>query len=128
MPPLDDAREQLINHVAAAGIDFVHLQFTDIPGAIKNVTVPAARLRASLERGVWFDGSAVEGMARVAESDLYLRPDPSTFTILPWEQVPTARLLCDLCRPDGSPFPADPRQALKAALAEAAELGYDYRV
>jgi glutamine synthetase len=125
---MNEPREQLIGQIQAAGVDFVHLQFTDIPGAIKSVAVPASRLRRTLERGVWFDGSAVEGLARVAESDLYLRPDPATFSILPWASVPTARLLCDLCRPDGSPFQADPRQALKTALAAAAELGYDYRV
>ncbi len=126
--PADEQHEQLLEHIKAAGVDFVHLQFTDVPGAIKSVTIPASRLRRCLEEGVWFDGSAVEGMARVAESDLYLRPDPSTFALLPWEQRPTARLICDLCLPNGEPFEADPRHQLKSVLQEAAELGFDYRV
>jgi len=111
-----------------AGIEFVQLQFTDIPGALKSVTIPADRLEACLERGLWFDGSAVEGMARTVESDLYLRPDPATLAILPWESRPTARLICDLHHPGGAPFLADPRRALKTALEGAAELGFDYRI
>ena len=125
---IDERHERLLDQVRRANVEFVHFQFTDIPGAIKSVAIPVSRLPASLERGVWFDGSSVEGMARFAESDLYLRPDPTTFTLLPWDTRPTGRLLCDICLPDGSPYPADPRQALKRALAEAAELGYDYRV
>jgi len=125
---IDERHERLLDQIRRANVEFVHFQFTDIPGAIKSVAIPASRLQASLERGVWFDGSSVEGTARFAESDLYLRPDPTTFALLPWDARPTGRLLCDICLPDGSAYPADPRQALKRALAEAAELGYDYRV
>src|SRR5579863_4222367 len=110
------------------GAEFVHLQFTDIPGTIKGVSIPAERLGACFADGVWFDGSSVEGLARLAESDLYLVPDPTTFAILPWERVRTARIICDLQTPERHPFVADPRQVLKRALASAAERGYDYRV
>lgn len=117
-----------IERLEADGIEFVQLQFTDIPGTIKSVTIPAGRLAAVLEKGLWFDGSSVEGLARIAESDLYLRPDPATIAVLPWERRPTARLICDLYQPDGTPFGADPRRALRGAVASAAELGFVYRV
>jgi glutamine synthetase len=112
----------------AAGIEVVHLQFTDVPGAIKSLTIPSSRLERTLQHGAWFDGSSVEGLARTAESDLFLQPDPTTFAVVPWETTPTARLICDVHLPGGAPFSADPRHALKSVLAEAAELGFEYRV
>ncbi len=124
----DEQRNKLLEQIKTAGVDIVYLQFTDIAGAIKTLTIPASRLFAALDEGVWFDGSCVEGVTRVAESDLYLRPDPSTFVLLPWEATPAARMICDLVLPDGTPFPADPRNAMKSVLAEAAELGFEYRV
>src|SRR5438270_9963823 len=119
---------QLIERARAAGVEVVHLQFTDVPGSIKSLTIPVSRLERTLEHGAWFDGSSVEGMARTAESDLYLRPEPESFAVLPWESTPTARLICDVCLPGGAPFAADPRQALKTVLVEARELGFEYRV
>src|SRR5207244_1879568 len=91
---------------------------------------PPARPHPSrtVENGAWFDGSSIEGMARTAESDLYLLPEPDSFALLPWETTPTARLICDVRLPGGEPFQADPRQALKSVLAEALELGFAYRV
>lgn len=109
-------------------VRFVRLQFTDIPGASKGVTIPADRLAAALDDGVWFDGSAVEGLARVAEHDLYLRPDVDTYALVPWESGRTARFIADLHFPNGEPFKADPRRALKTVLADTAALGFDYRV
>ncbi len=123
-----DGRVTLVDRVKAAGIEVIHLQFADVPGSIKSLTIPASRLERALADGAWFDGSSVEGLARSAESDLFLRPDPTTFAILPWETTPTARLICDICLPGGAPFPADSRQALKGVLAETAELGFEYRV
>ncbi len=117
-----------VERAHGAGIQVVHLQFIDVPGAIKSLTIPASRLERTLQHGAWFDGSSVEGLARTAESDLLLRPDSSTFAVVPWEQTPTARLICDVHLPGGATFAADPRQALKAVLAEAAELGFEYRV
>src|SRR5438128_6747913 len=104
---------ELIEHARAEGVEVVHLQFTDVPGSIKSLTIPASRLERTLQNGAWFDGSSVEGLARIAESDLYLQPNPDTFAVLPWDSTPTARLICDVCLPGGAPFPADPRQALK---------------
>lgn len=123
-----ESAEAVFERARQAGVEMVHLQFTDVPGTIKSLTVPASRLKRTLVEGAWFDGSSVEGLARVAESDLYLQPDLASFAVLPWETTPTGRLICDLCLPGGAPFPADPRQVLRGVLAEAAELGYSYRV
>ncbi len=120
-------RSAVLDRIRRETITFVQLEFTDIPGASKSVTIPAEKLEATLDEGLWFDGSAVEGLARVAEHDLYLRPDLSTFAVVPWLERPSARIICDLHFPDGSPFLADPRRALKRALAETAELGFAYR-
>jgi glutamine synthetase len=118
----------IVERARAAEIEVVHLQFTDVPGSIKSLTIPSSRLERTLQHGAWFDGSSVEGLARVAESDLFLQPDAATFAVVPWETTPTARLICDVHLPGGAPFSADPRQALKVVLAEAAERGFDYRV
>jgi glutamine synthetase len=124
------------------GIRYIDLQFTDVVGAVKSITIPANELRGALESGIWFDGSALEGYARLAESDMHLRPDPSTFAVLPWmsgsiSPVPgtapgldsnasTARLICDIYTPDGQPFGGDARAVLRRAIAQAAEMGFNY--
>jgi glutamine synthetase len=109
-------------------IKFIDLQFTDVVGQVKNVTIPAHQLRAALDNGVWFDGSSIEGFARVAESDMHLRPDPSTFRLIPWltDEDATARLICDVFTPDGQPFPGDPRSILRRVIDEAAQMGFCY--
>jgi glutamine synthetase len=122
------SRDDVLEAARAAGVELVHLQFTDVPGTIKSLTIPVSRLVRAFDDGVWFDGSSVEGLARVAERDLYLRPDPTTFAVLPWEGTPSARLICDLGLPGGAPFSADPRAVLQAAVAHAAEQGFGYRV
>jgi glutamine synthetase len=111
-----------------AKIKFIDLQFTDVAGVVKNVTIPAHELTEALEKGIWFDGSSIEGFARVAESDMHLRPDPATFSVLPWlsGEDATARLICDVYTPDEQPFLGDPRAVLKRALASAEELGFRY--
>ncbi|MBV9169237.1 MAG: glutamine synthetase [Chloroflexi bacterium] len=126
--PQTSTPQDVLSAAQAAGVELVHLQFTDVPGAIKSISIPASRLQRVLQDGAWFDGSAVEGLARVAERDLYLRPDPTTFAVLPWEATPTARLICDLGLPGGTPFKADPRAVLHDALARAREGGLCYRV
>jgi glutamine synthetase len=123
-----EAVERVVQAARDKGVEFVHLQFTDVPGSIKGVSVPVERLTNCFTDGVWFDGSSVEGLARLAESDLYLRPDPTTFAIIPWERPTTGRLLCDLVTPDGVAFAADPRNVLRRTVADATELGYAYRV
>lgn len=121
------AVERNIAEAAARGVRFCNLEFTDVVGMAKAVTIPTQRLTESLEYGRWFDGSSIEGFARVVESDMYLRPDPTTFAIIPWEPT-RARIVCDIVRPDGEPFEGDPRSRLRVAIAHAARLGLRYEV
>jgi glutamine synthetase len=110
-------------------VKFIHLQFTDVVGIVKGITIPHDQLSSALNNGVWFDGSSIQGFARIAESDMYLMPDPSTFQVIPWESAEdavTARMICDVFTPTGEPFPGDPRRVLKQALAQAAEMGFVY--
>jgi glutamine synthetase len=122
----------VLAQAARTGVRSVELQFTDIAGALKSVTIPVGQLESALLRGTGFDGSAVEGIVRVAERDLVLRPDPGTFATLPWEQAsahgPSARLMCDLYTPGGERFAGDPRYALQRAADEAAQRGLTYLV
>jgi len=126
----EDLNKKALDKAEEDGVKFIQLQFTDIHGAIKSVTIPIHKLAESLEKGTWFDGSSIEGFTRIAESDMYLKPDPSTYAILPWEtrEEATARLICDVYTPDGKPFEGDPRYILKRAMKEAEELGYEYKV
>jgi glutamine synthetase len=120
--------KELLERARADDVKFISLQFTDILGTIKSITIPRERLDEALTRGVWFDGSSIEGFARIYESDMVLRPDPATYRVLPWS-VPErrrARIICDLFRPDGTEFAGDPRTILRWALARAAERGYTF--
>ena len=119
---------QLLDQVKADGVMFVSLQFTDIIGNIKSVTIPVGRLEEALERGVWFDGSSIYGFARICEADMFLVPDPNTYRVLPWSRPERlrARLLCDVHGPDGEPFKGDPRSVLKRAVARVDEMGYHF--
>ncbi|MGD9147598.1 MAG: glutamine synthetase family protein [Anaerolineae bacterium] len=121
-------KQQIIERVADDAIEFISLQFTDILGVVKSVTIPVTELEIVLEGGQWFDGSSVLGFARIAESDMYLVPDLETYAIIPWNRggSPTARLICDVYTPTGEPFPGDPRYVLKRALARAEAMGYVY--
>jgi glutamine synthetase len=109
-------------------VKFVSLQFTDIMGVPKNVTVPLHKLADAIEHGVWFDGSSIDGFARVHESDMYLQPDLATFRTIPSEESTstTARVICGVFTPDGSEFTGDPRFVLRRNLAAAAEIGYAF--
>ena len=117
----------LIARVESEGVEFINLHFTDILGTLKAVTVPTRALGEACRRGVWFDGSSIEGFARIHESDMVLRPDLSTYAVLPWGPR-QARLICDVCQPDGSPFPGDPRQVLRQGLERIAVRGLTYYV
>jgi glutamine synthetase len=122
-------KEQIVDLVKDQQIDFLNLQFTDIVGIIKNITIPATQLKDALDHGVWFDGSSIEGFARIAESDMYLQLDLDTYALIPWESEAdfrTARFICDVFTPNGDPFAGDPRRALKNVLAEAADMGYKF--
>ncbi|MBU4311078.1 type I glutamate--ammonia ligase [bacterium] len=111
-------------------VEFLYLLFTDIAGTPKKVTIQAAQLEDALAHGVWFDGSSIEGFARICESDMLLRPDIDTFVILPWsgEAGRAAQMICDIYTPEEKPFPGDPRGCLKRTIAEAKKLGYTYQV
>ncbi len=123
-----DLTADILAQTQQKNIRFVDLQFTDVVGVVKNVTIPAHELPAALENGIWFDGSSIEGFARVAESDMHLRPDPSTFAIIPWltGDDATARLICDVFTPDGQPFLGDPRSILRRVINDAAQMGFGY--
>src|SRR5579859_1779786 len=124
----DQSPDDVLRQVEEHDVRFVNLQFTDITGAVKSVTIPQEHLADSIEHGTWFDGSSIEGFARIAESDMYLKPDVRTFRIIPWERGDntTARVICQVYTPNGQPFPGDPREVLIRALREAEELGFDF--
>ena len=121
---------KVLERVKKDDIKFITLQFTDLLGVIKEVIIPVEELEDALTDGVWFDGSSIEGFARIQESDLFLKPDPATYAVVPWltEDGKTARLVCDIYRSDGKPFEGDPRFILKQATAEAAKAGFVYNV
>ena len=120
------ATQSVLDRVQKEKVRFVNLQFTDVLGVVKSVTIPAAQLEDCVQHGKWFDGSSIEGFARIAESDMYLMPDMSTFQVIPWErgENTTARVICDVYTPDGQVFEGDPRRVLARNLAEAARLGW----
>jgi glutamine synthetase len=120
----------LIARVQEDGVRFISLQFTDILGTIKSVTIPVGRLEEALEQGTWFDGSSIEGFARIYESDMVLIPDPVTYQVLPWSEPERrrARLLCDVYGSDAQPSPSAPRVVLERMLVRATERGYVYNV
>jgi glutamine synthetase len=120
--------EDVLRRADEENVRFVNLQFTDINGTVKSVTIPVHQFADSVEHGTWFDGSSIEGFARIAESDMYLLPDVDTFQIVPWERGDntTARVICRVFTPNGEPFPGDPREVLLQALREAEEMGFDY--
>ncbi|MBU0628621.1 MAG: type I glutamate--ammonia ligase [Nanoarchaeota archaeon] len=122
--------EEILKIAEEEKVKFVQLQFTDMHGTIKAVTIPVHKLKESLEKGTWFDGSSIEGFTRIAESDMFLKPDNSTYAVLPWEpeNKKVARLICDVYTPDGKPFEGDPRHILKKVLKEASDMGFKYNV
>lgn len=125
---MDKQAEFVLRTIEERDIRFVRLWFTDVLGTLKSVSIAPAELEGAFEEGIGFDGSAIEGFARVHESDMLAKPDPSTFAILPWrnEGPGVARLFCDILMPDGSPSYADPRHVLKRTLTRAADLGFSF--
>ncbi len=124
-------KEYVLEQVRANNVRFVKMWFTDILGYLKSFAITVDELELSLEEGQGFDGSSIQGFARIDESDMVAMPDPSTFTILPWrptEDGAVARMFCDIVRPDGTPYECDPRYVLKRNLARAAKLGYPFYV
>lgn len=119
-------REAIYQLVKENHVKFIRLQFTDIFGTIKNVEIPVTQLDKALDNKMMFDGSSIHGFVRIEESDMYLHPDLDTFVVFPWtaEKGKVARLICDIYRPDGTPFAADPRNNLKRILKEMEALGF----
>jgi len=108
-------------------VRFVRLWFTDVLGYLKSVAVAPGELEGAFAEGIGFDGSAVEGFARVYEADMIAKPDPSTFQLMPLRgEAAVGRMFCDILMPDGSPSYADPRHVLKRALGRAANLGFSF--
>lgn len=123
------AKEELIRKVEEMDIEFIHLQFTDIMGIMKNVSITAEQLEKALDGKIMFDGSSIDGFVRIEESDMYLKPDLSTFTVFPWTNFhKEARLICDIYNIDGTPFEGCPRNTLKKVLKEAEQMGYVMKV
>ncbi len=124
------SKEDIMTMVSDNGVKFIRLQFTDVMGTLKNIAITERQLEKALDNKCMFDGSSINGFVRIEESDMYLRPDLDTFTIFPWrpQQGKVARMICDVYRPDGTPFEGDPRYILKNAIKEANKLGYSMNV
>jgi glutamine synthetase len=120
--------EDVFRIVRDKEVSFIQIWFADILGVLKSFSIRPSELEEAMTEGMGFDGSSIEGFARIEESDMIAKPDPATFQILPWrpEEKPVARMFCDILQPDGSPYAGDPRYALKRMLAKAAEKGYTY--
>ncbi len=125
---LDAAKKDVLAKAKAEDVKFINLQFTDIIGIVKSVAIPIERLEDVLDKGIWFDGSSIEGFARISESDMILQPDVSTWRVVPWRpsENKVARMICDVYTPDGEPYEGDPRGILKRNLEEAKKMGFTY--
>ena len=122
-------KEELLIKVEELDIEFIHLQFTDIVGIMKDVSITVEQLEKALDNKIMFDGSSIDGFVRIEESDMYLIPDMSTFTVFPWTNFhKEARLICDVYNVDGTPFEGCPRNTLKKMLKEAEDMGYKLMV
>src|SRR5919109_1224134 len=121
--------EYVLRTVEERGIRFIRLWFTDVLGFLKSFAITPQELEGAFAEGMGFDGSSIEGFARIQESDMVARPDPGSFQIIPWRsEESVARMFCDIYNPDGSPFDGDPRNVLKRQLARAADLGFTFYV
>lgn len=124
-------REEIMQIIEDENVQFFRLQFVDIFGFMKNVALPKSQIEKALDGNIMFDGSSIDGFVRINESDMYLKPDYNTFTLLPWRNkdgVAAARIICDVHKSNGQPFEGCPRVNLKRVLAEAKALGYTMNV
>jgi glutamine synthetase len=126
---LSNEAEFVLRTVEERGVRFIRLWFTDVLGFLKSFAITPAELETAFTEGMGFDGSSIEGFARIQESDMVARPDPSTFQIIPWtSEHQVARMFCDIHNPDGTPFEGDPRYVLKQQLRRAADRGFSFYV
>jgi glutamine synthetase len=125
-----ESKEYVLRMAKEQDVKFIRLWFSDILGSLKSVAITVEELEGALEEGKGFDGSSIEGFARIDESDMVAMPDPNTFAILPWRPAENrvARIFCDILQPGGQPFEGDPRYVLKRNLKRAADLGYTFYV
>ncbi len=127
----EEAKEYVLKMAKERDVKFIRMWFTDVLGVLKSFAITVEELEGALEEGMGFDGSSIEGFARIDESDMVALPDPDTFQLLPWrprEHRAVARMFCDILRPGGAPFEGDPRYVLKRILKRAADMGYTYYV
>jgi glutamine synthetase len=126
----NESKEYVLRMAKEQDVKFIRFWFTDILGNLKSVAITVEELEGALEDGIGFDGSSIEGFARIDESDMVAMPDPNTFVILPWRPAENrvARIFCDILQPGGQPFEGDPRYVLKRNLKRAADLGYTFYV
>ncbi len=124
------SNKDVIKIVRDKKVSFIQIWFTDVLGVLKSFAITPSELEGALTEGMGFDGSSIEGFARIEESDMVAKPDPTTFQFLPWrpKDRPVARMFCDILQPDGNPYAGDPRYVLKRQLRKAAELGYIFYV
>ena len=122
--------KRILEEIEKENIKFIYLLFTDIVGEAKKVTIQASEIDSALKHGVWFDGSSIEGFARIYESDMLLKLDLTTFSTLPWtcENGKCAQIICDIYLPDETPFEGDPRGVLKRTVEKARKMGFEYYV
>ena len=122
--------QDVFNVVKETEVSFIQFWFTDVLGILKSFAVTPSELEEGVTEGMGFDGSSIEGFARIEESDMIAKPDPTTFQFLPWRpgDKPVARMFCDILQPDGTPYEGDPRYVLKRVLKKAADKGYTYYV
>jgi glutamine synthetase len=124
-------RDEIMHIIKEKNVNFFRLQFVDIFGFLKNIALPLSQIEKALDGKIMFDGSSIEGFVRINESDMYLKPDYDTFVVMPWREKDgsnAARIICDVYKPDGTPFVGCPRNNLKRVLAEAKKLGYTMNV
>ena len=121
-------QKDVLKIVKDRDVSFIQIWFTDVLGMLKGFAITPSELEGALAEGMGFDGSSIEGFARIEESDMVAMPDPATFEFLPWrpKERPVARMFCDILEPDGSPYEGDPRYVFKRVLAKAAEQGYTF--
>lgn len=127
---MEYTKQRILNMAETEDVEFIRLQFTDLFGTLKNVAITKSQLAKALDNKIMFDGSSIEGFARIEESDMYLYPDYNTFEILPFRphQGKVARMICDVYKPDGKQLENDPRYILKKVLKQAEEMGYTFNV
>jgi glutamine synthetase len=124
-------KDDVLDRIEEEGVDFLRLQFTDILGTVKNVSIPAHQAEKAFGEGIYFDGSSIEGFVRIQESDMRLEPDPNTFAVLPWrsqraDDTVSARMICNVINTStGEPFEGDPRTVLQRAIGRAEDMGFD---